>query len=188
MDGAAVDRDDGGRAPARRRVELPGASGSERGNWRLRGDREDRGHSADQAGAATGAAGACAAVTLAGRRPAPAWRQDDAVERRPRRARIARRGRTECRPLRRSDSEFGNWRLREMAEGTEATGAARNARQPGDRRSRSRLRRRIHFCRKVNGPRHPPHVGAATRPARRPMPQTSQPVFPAVLHGPPGSR
>ena len=64
MDGAAVEADDGGRAPARRRVEVPGAS----------------------------------------------------------------------------DSERGNRRLRDVAERIEATGAARNARQPGDGRSPSRLR------------------------------------------------
>ena len=96
MDGAAVDRDDGVRASARRRVELPGASGSERGNWRLRGGREDRGHGADQADAATGAAGACAAVTLAGRGPVPAWRRDDAVERRRSRAMTASPSGTRC--------------------------------------------------------------------------------------------
>ena len=128
-----------------------------------------------------------AAATCPGRRPVPAWRQDDAVERRRSPAMAASPcgwrpfaddhaisgnaaascpcawaswlfgagdvdqgdgGDGGCAPARHRDdvvrasgSRRGGWRLREMAERIQAAGAARNARQPGDRRSRSGRRR-----------------------------------------------
>ncbi len=73
--------------PSRR---LRRASGSERGNRRLRKVVERIAATVrTKAGAATGAAGAGAAATCQGRRPARAWLRDDAVERRRSRAMTA---------------------------------------------------------------------------------------------------
>ncbi len=83
--------DDGGCASARRRVDVPCASGSERGHDRGSWTVAERIEATVRttAGAATGAAGAGVAVTCRGRSPVPAWCRDNAAERRRSRATAA---------------------------------------------------------------------------------------------------